>query len=127
MGILNYGSHFGISLLLAILYFGIQYDFSKKFQRQRDLLYMSAAIFVFSFFICFIVVKIPREVTFGENDVKEFESEEEEGDEEEEGEEEVQSQSLNDSSTSVPFPDIPFNPPSLTPTPSLNVPPLPLS
>ena len=116
MGITDYFTHVGISFLLAIIYLAIQYDYNKKFQNQRDLLYMSGAVFVFSFFICFIVVKIPRKVTFGDNKIQEFQDEEEEEEEEVE-EEEYQPSEI----TSAPFPNIPTAPE----TPS--IPPLPVS
>ena len=120
MGITDYLTHFGISLLLAVLYFMIQYDYSQNFKKQKDLMIMSSGVFGFIFFICFIVVKIPKQVTFGDNEVKEFEDDDgEEEEEEEEGEEEEQPPVI-----STPFPNIPEQSPQL---PTQQIPPLPTS
>jgi hypothetical protein len=121
----DYLTHIGISFGFAILYFCIQYDFNKKFEKQKNLLYLSFMVFVFIFLVCFCVVKTPKSVSFGENDIQEFEDEEgEEYDEGDDMEEEIQSiPSIPTQSFTTPNP-----PPSLNvPPPTANFPPLPTS
>lgn len=69
---MHYLTHIGVSLVASLLYFLLQYDYNNKFKNQKSLVYMTGGVFIFVLFICFIVISSSKQVSFGDNEVQEF-------------------------------------------------------
>ena len=60
--------HFLIALVLAIAYIGLQYDFTKKPKKQKNVFIMGSIIFFVTFVGCWLILPKKKSVKFS-NDV----------------------------------------------------------
>ena len=73
MGVTDYLKHFLLALFLSSAYFIVQVDFSKKLKKQRGLFAISFAVFAVTLALAYFLIQKPKnKVTFGENEVEEF-------------------------------------------------------
>lgn len=64
--------HLLIALVVSIAYFTLQADFSIEMKKQKTLFILTACVFVATFAVAYICIKRKQGVTFGENDIREF-------------------------------------------------------
>ena len=74
MAISDYLQHFLGSFFLACCYFIIQVDFNEDMKKQKKLYMITAGVFFFALFLSYFLIKVPSQkaVSFGENDIQEY-------------------------------------------------------
>ena len=74
---MSYLFHFLIALVVSIAYFSLQADFSIELKKQKTLFILTSCVFISTFAVAYICIKPKTSVTWGNNEIQEFDYENE--------------------------------------------------
>ena len=69
---MSYLFHFLIALVVSIAYFSLQADFSIELKKQKTLFILTSCVFISTFAVAYICIKPKTSVTWGNNEIQEF-------------------------------------------------------
>ncbi len=70
---MSYLFHFLIALVVSIAYFSLQADFSVELKKQKTLFILTICVFIATFSVAYICIKPKTSVSWGRNQIEEFE------------------------------------------------------